>query len=94
MKSIITLCAIATFLFSCESRPTLPNEPPETLPVMGDAAYIGLSPSGAGRLAAKRDLTSRIVEVDGISRPVTKDYRRNRVNLVVENGRVISSRRG
>ena len=98
MKTLPFLCAFAALLFSCESRPppgdsSLPGTA-QGYQSIGDSAFEGLSPQGAAKLAKKRGLLFRVIEVDGVSRPATKDRRRNRVNFVVAKDRVISTRRG
>ena len=59
-----------------------------------DSSYLGISPEAATSAATAAGLRSRIVRVDGVSRPVTKDYRPSRLNFTVENGKVVKITKG
>lgn len=50
---------------------------------------VGLGETGAAAAAAELGFTVRIVARDGEWFPVTKDYREDRINIVVENGAVV-----
>ena len=54
----------------------------------------GLSESDAGAAAGELGLTVRVVARDGEYFPVTKDYRTDRVNFVVEDGVVVEAKIG
>lgn len=51
--------------------------------------WIGLTLNEAHQKAKSIDYDTRIVEEDGISFMVTMDFRSNRVNLRLRNGKVI-----
>lgn len=55
---------------------------------------IGLSPEDAKALCDKHDIKSRIVSVDGKPRPATMDYRPDRFNFHVENGKIVKVSKG
>lgn len=68
-------------------RPVLRYGLPGSAAVFGKK-LLGLSVAQAEARAAKRDYTVRVVSVNGQSRPMTMDYRPDRLNLYVEDGRV------
>ncbi len=57
-------------------------------------SFIGLPIELASSKADKQQLRWRIVNVDGQSRPVTKDYRPNRLNFSVNKGIVTQVTKG
>ena len=59
-----------------------------------DSDYIGLSLAAAETLAQDRDLQSRIVMTDGVSHMVTMDFRVDRVNFTIRDGKVEEVTRG
>ncbi|MDF1656502.1 MAG: hypothetical protein P1U58_02750 [Verrucomicrobiales bacterium] len=59
-----------------------------------DQDMIGLSLSEAEKLAVKRGLLYRVTMLDGKPQPATRDRRENRVNFVVEAGKVLGVSRG
>ncbi len=59
-----------------------------------DEDMIGLSLSEAEKLAVKRGLLYRVTILDGKLQPATRDLRENRVNFVVEAGKVLGVSRG
>ena len=69
------------------------------IPDKGDSAptdedFVGLTEAEGAALAAERKLTHRIVSVDGQPRPATRDYRPDRVNFEIEEGRITKLSRG
>ena len=53
--------------------------------------YVGLSEREAEALAARRRVPVQTVSRDGAGLAVTADLRRDRVNLVVADGEVVSA---
>ncbi len=51
-------------------------------------SFVGLTLEAASERAEKADLPHRVVKKDGESLPVTRDYRPERLNFVVEKGLV------
>lgn len=92
------LSLAALFCFSCTNPGTgqeAPSNPPEEPVETGtDSDFIGMTAPGAGRLAESRGLRHRIISVDGSLRPVTRDFRPDRVNFTVENKKVTETSRG
>lgn len=56
--------------------------------------FIGLSSENAKNLAEKQGFISRVVCEDGQCFFVTADYREDRVNFHVENGKIIKVEKG
>jgi hypothetical protein len=69
-------------------KPAAPDDPTET------SSYIGMTVQDASARADKADIRWRVVEEDGQSRPVTMDYRPDRLNFVVEKGKIIRVTKG
>ena len=97
------LAVIALFPFvSCQQGEETASEPEqepstasEPQPVAdGDGAFVGLPLKEAESLAEDRELPHRVVKVDGESKPVTMDYRPDRLNFTIEKGVVVSVSRG
>jgi hypothetical protein len=61
---------------------------------MQDSDLIGKTQVEAEGLIKSADLRSRVVKVDGKSFVCTMDYRPDRINLTLEKGKVIDTRRG
>ncbi|MDF1861974.1 MAG: hypothetical protein P1U87_17280 [Verrucomicrobiales bacterium] len=59
-----------------------------------DQTFIGLPLKEAEEKAEKSGLRHRVVLVDGQPRPATRDYRPDRVNFEVENGKIVKVSRG
>ena len=59
-----------------------------------DADFVGLTESEGAALAKERSLIHRIVSVDGQPRPATRDYRPERVNFDLVQGRIVKVSRG
>lgn len=91
---------------STEGKPTAPDEKPATPApapaekpaTPGDPAeansYVGMTLPDASARADKADIRWRIVEEDGKPRPVTMDYRPDRLNFSVEKGKIIRVTKG
>jgi hypothetical protein len=63
---------------------------PRGLPAPG---IVGLTPDEAEAAAADQGWTIRVVAQDGERFIVTEDYNTNRVNLVVQDGKVTAAAR-
>lgn len=61
-----------------------PVEKPGKRPAARD--FVGMRISAAEKLADRHRIKHRTVAVDGKIRPVTMDYRPDRINFTVENG--------
>ncbi len=81
---------------------TLPStsavEPPPSAFPTPEASFLasleGTSQSAAEQAAAAAGFTTRIVSVDGVGRPVTMDYRSDRINLEIVGGKVTKATAG
>ncbi len=81
---------------------TLPSasavEPPPSAFPTPEASFLasleGMSQSAAQQVAAAAGFTTRIVSVDGVGRPVTMDYRSDRINLEIVGGKVTKATAG
>ncbi len=81
---------------------TLPSasavEPPPSVFPSPDASFLaslaGMSQSAAEQAAAAAGFTTRVVSVDGVGRPVTEDYRSDRINLEIVGGKVTKATAG
>ena len=56
--------------------------------------FVGLTLKEAEALADKHALRHRVVMLDGKPRPATKDYRPERLNFTVVDGKVTAVRKG
>lgn len=78
-----------------ESAPPPPPPPAKVSPDPADAAsYVGMTVEEASSRADKAGIRWRIVEEDGQSRPVTKDFRPDRLNFAVAAGKIIRVTKG
>ena len=59
----------------------------------GPNSYIGLTESQAIERAYSRDIEVRIIRRDSESLPITDDYRSNRINFEIDNGKVTKAER-
>lgn len=57
-------------------------------------SYIGLDEKAAGDRADKANIKWRVTEVDGQPRPATMDYRPDRLNFAIKDGKVIRVTQG
>jgi hypothetical protein len=104
MKTIL-LAAIPLAMVSCQQqqespeaapdkdspaaeKPAAPADPADT------SSYLGMTLEAATARADKAEIRWRVVEEDGQSRPVTMDYRPDRLNFVVEKGKIIRVNKG
>ena len=107
MKIHVPLACLvaAVSLSACkpESNPAPKPESPVPPPAESAAAspdpkkpesYIGLNEKAAGAMADKADVKWRIIEVDGKPRPATMDYRQDRLNFAIKDGKVIRVTQG
>ena len=69
-------------------KPSLPDDPADT------SSYVGMTLSEASARADKAEIRWRIVEEDGKPRPVTMDYRPERLNFSVAEGKIIRVTKG
>lgn len=77
-----------------EKQPT-PKKPMKNAPDPGsDHAYVGLPLKEAETMAEESGLRHRVTMLDGQPRPATRDYRPDRLNFEVENGKVVKVSRG
>ncbi len=80
-----------------EEAPETEKEPTEvdTIEVVAeDQDFIGLSMEDAKALAKERGQAHRVISIEGNFRPVTADYRPDRLNFEIENGKVTVVKRG
>lgn len=102
MKRALVIFSVCFFSTSCREKPepTQPSPPVTEKPVEkgetpdSDSAFIGLTEKEGEALAKDRKLTHRVVKVDGEHRPATRDYRPDRVNFEIEQGRIVRTSRG
>lgn len=102
MKSVPLFFSLCLFAVSCREKPKAeaPSPPAVEEPVQkgespdSDAAFTGLSQAEGEALAKERKLISRVVMVDGQPKPATRDYRPDRVNFEIEQGRIVRTSRG
>ena len=90
------------FLIACREEPVTtpgtpaPQSPPTDKAKAGesDNDFLGLSQEAGEKLAERRRIAHRVVSVDGESRPVTMDFREDRVNFEIEVGKIGRVKRG
>ncbi len=100
-----TLAAIAIALPACE-RHSIPPAAAETHPAVNEPApkprldptqpetLVGADIEAACEAADRAEIRWRIVEIDGQPRPITMDYRPDRLNFSVRDGKVIRVNKG
>ncbi len=91
---ISTLMLGTVALAACEPNATTtvgsPNPTKPVKPIVNqNADYVGLTEEAAVQLAESRGARFRVVERDGQSLPITKDYIVGRINATVQNGIVV-----
>ena len=59
-----------------------------------EKSFIGLTTTAAQALASSKDLPSRVIEIDGIPQIVTEDFRPERFNFTIRDGKVIRVTKG
>ena len=92
---------LALFIAACRESGTSPSSGEGTAPVPvkggsvpSDSAFIGLTEKEGADRAEAEGLRHRILSVDGRPRPATKDYRPDRINFEIVNGRITAVTRG
>lgn len=105
MKRALALILAATLISAvgCNKEKEA-MEPAETEPAgnpqknesapQEDEAFVGLPVGEAETLAERKGLKHRIVERDGQLLPATRDYRPDRINFHVVEGKVVKTSRG
>lgn len=102
MKTIL-LAAASLAVISCQQQSSEPapekNPPAAEKPAApadpADAnSYVGMNLEEGSARADKAEIRWRIVEEDGKPRPVTMDYRPDRLNFAVEKGKIIRVNKG
>ncbi|BCU78545.1 hypothetical protein [Luteolibacter sp. LG18] len=99
MKRFVVMLVPLLLLASCQRESTkgTPEPAPSSkpLPDIGvPATLIGLTLKEAEELADKAKVPHRVVSIDGQSRPVTMDYRQDRLNFTVVKGIVTGVKKG
>lgn len=99
MKLYLACLVAPVLLAACKPEST--PQPKEKLPASSAAtdpanpdSYIGLDEKAAEELADKANLAWQIIEVDGQPKPATRDYRPERLNFAIKDGKVIRVTRG
>lgn len=59
-----------------------------------EKSFIGLITSAAQALASSKGLSSRVIEIDGVPQIVTEDFRPERFNFTIRDGKVIQVTKG
>ena len=99
--------SLALSLAACkpETNPNPAPKPETPVPPPAESAattpdpekpdsYIGLDEKAAGDRADKANIKWRVTEVDGQPRPATMDYRPDRLNFAIKDGKVIRVTQG
>ncbi|QJE96604.1 hypothetical protein [Luteolibacter luteus] len=103
MKTIL-LAAASLAVISCQQQQSTEATPDKSPPSAekpttpadpSDAnSYVGMSLEEGSSRADKAEIKWRVVEEDGKPRPVTMDYRPDRLNFAVEKGKIIRVNKG
>jgi len=81
---------VAEFLDKYLAKPS-----PEMSKMAGtDNDFISLTQEEGKELAKERKLKFRVIEIDGQSFPVTMDYRKDRINATIKEGKIVKVNRG
>lgn len=97
-----TFFALLTlFIAACRDSGPSPSSGEGTAPVPvkggdapSDSGFLGLTEKEGADRADSEGLSHRVLSVDGQPRPATKDYRPDRINFEIVNGRITSVTRG
>jgi hypothetical protein len=102
MKIALTLLTSGC-LVSCQTKAddTAPAEKPAAesaaaarIDVTKPETLIGLPLEKVQAACDAAEVSHRVVEVDGVGRPVTRDYRPERLNFKVANGKITAVTKG
>ncbi|MEM7696982.1 MAG: hypothetical protein AAF236_01095 [Verrucomicrobiota bacterium] len=92
---IVATALVFSSLTSCNQEDASIEQPPGApAAVAGDEIYLGMTESSAMDLAKERGQPARVIKRNGESLSTTEDYRTERVNFEIENGKVIRATRG
>lgn len=102
MKTIL-IAALSLAAVSCQQQSSGPD--PDKTPPAADkpaapddpanaTSYVGMTLTEGSARADKAGIRWRVIEEDGKSRPVTMDYRPDRLNFVVAGGKIIRVTKG
>jgi hypothetical protein len=91
MKKILILAALACNSCEPNETPSIPSpETPAAQTSEPEASkpqtLIGVPLEKAQKIATAAAISHRVVEIDGESQPVTRDFRPDRLNFIVEKG--------
>jgi hypothetical protein len=89
LKSLVA--GLPLLIASCRDSGTAPVTGGD---VPSDSAFIGLTEKEGADRAEAEGLRHRVISVDGQPRPATKDYRPDRINFEIVNGRIAAVTRG
>jgi hypothetical protein len=89
------------FMAACRDPGAPPSPGGEAAQVPGKAAgvpedseFLGLTEREGADRAGAEGLSPRVISVDGRPRPATKDYRPDRINFEIVDGRITAVTRG
>jgi hypothetical protein len=102
MKTVL-IAALSLTVVSCQQQSSDPG--PEKTPPAAEkpaapadpadaSSYVGMTLAEGRARAEKTGIRWRVIEEDGKSRPVTMDYRPDRLNFVVAGGKIIRVTKG
>jgi hypothetical protein len=104
MNAVYPVLTIA-FLVSCQARNEVAADPaPENVVVQAEApaaidvnkpeSLVGLPHADVKAACDTAGVRNRIIELDGESQPVTRDYRPDRLNFKVKDGKITAVSKG
>ena len=88
---VLSACGTSAGSSASTVASTVSPSPTSTVPT---EAVVGLSVDDADAWAVAHGYTTRVVSIDGVTQPVTMDFRENRINLVEVKGIVTSATLG
>lgn len=109
MKRLSSFFTVGLFLASCQQQDLSTSPKPETVAPQQKAAplpppppvkapknpgFVGMDADQALAKAKELGLRARVIEIDGVGQPVTKDYRPERFGFLIKNGKVVGFRKG